>query len=63
MAKQVTKKKWTEPELIVLIRSNPEEAVLTGCKSDTVGVARSSEAGKCKYWPGTCMHCDAQAMS
>jgi hypothetical protein len=26
------KKEWTEPELIVLVRSKPEEAVLAGCK-------------------------------
>jgi hypothetical protein len=26
---------WTEPELIVLVRSKPEEAVLTGCKTGT----------------------------
>jgi hypothetical protein len=28
------KKTWTEPELIVLVRSNPEEAVLTACKTE-----------------------------
>ena len=27
------KKGWVTPELIVLVRSNPEEAVLAGCKS------------------------------
>ena len=27
-----SKKAWVEPELIVLVRSKPEEAVLTGCK-------------------------------
>jgi len=26
------KKEWSEPELIVLVRSKPEEAVLTACK-------------------------------
>ena len=26
------KKSWTTPELIVLVRSKPEEAVLSGCK-------------------------------
>ena len=26
------KKEWSEPELIVLVRSKPEEAVLTTCK-------------------------------
>ncbi len=27
------KKTWVTPELIVLVRSKPEEAVLTACKS------------------------------
>ncbi len=27
-----TKKAWVRPELVVLVRSRPEEAVLTGCK-------------------------------
>ena len=30
---QETKKQWLTPELIVLVRSNPEEAVLAACKS------------------------------
>jgi hypothetical protein len=30
--KPQAKKQWTKPELIVLVRSNPVEAVLTGCK-------------------------------
>jgi len=32
MAEQLVKKEWTEPELIVLVRSNPEEAIMAGCK-------------------------------
>ncbi len=32
MGKQEQKKAWVTPELIVLVRSKPEEAVLTGCK-------------------------------
>ena len=28
-----SKKAWVEPELIVLVRNNPEEAVLTVCKT------------------------------
>jgi hypothetical protein len=30
--KPQAKKEWKTPELIVLVRSNPEEAVLLGCK-------------------------------
>lgn len=29
-------KEWTSPELIVLVRSKPEEAVLIGCKTDNI---------------------------
>jgi|GEM_PF-1181326 len=29
------KRQWTDPALIVLVRNKPEEAVLTGCKTET----------------------------
>ena len=29
---KIEKKQWTKPELIALVRSNPEEAVLITCK-------------------------------
>ena len=29
---------WLKPELIVLVRTNPEEAVLTNCKLPTINV-------------------------
>ncbi|MGC2775581.1 MAG: hypothetical protein WA418_08075 [Bradyrhizobium sp.] len=29
------KKTWQKPELVVLVRSNPEETVLTACKVTT----------------------------
>lgn len=32
MEKQGKKKEWVAPELLVLVRSHPEEAVLTACK-------------------------------
>ena len=35
--KTEAKKEWIKPELLVLVRSNPEEAVLTACKGKTVG--------------------------
>ncbi len=28
-----TKKEWQKPQIIILVRSNPEEAVLTACKN------------------------------
>ena len=30
-----TRRAWSSPELIVLVRSGPEEAVLLGCKNAT----------------------------
>ncbi len=34
MTEQAMKKEWIKPELIVLVRSKPEEAVLVTCKYD-----------------------------
>lgn len=31
---------WEKPELIVLVRSNPEEAVLTTCKIESTPVGQ-----------------------
>lgn len=33
----MTKKAWKKPELIVLVRGRPEEAVLETCKSGSAG--------------------------
>ena len=33
--KLADKKAWTAPALVVLVRNRPEEAVLTGCKTET----------------------------
>ena len=38
--KPQAKKEWTKPELIVLVRSKPEEAVLSACKA--LGLAGDS---------------------
>ena len=32
MKKQIEKKEWKKPELVVLTRTRPEEAVLAACK-------------------------------
>lgn len=31
--REETKKVWTKPQLIVVVRARPEEAVLLGCKT------------------------------
>ena len=41
------KKKWETPELIVVVRSKPEEAVLQTCKSDTTSGPIGMGAGNC----------------
>lgn len=38
MVNQEPKKAWAMPELIVLLRSKPEEAVLAACKQDKGGL-------------------------
>ena len=32
------RKPWLKPELVVLVRTNPEEAVLTSCKFGTIAI-------------------------
>jgi hypothetical protein len=36
------KLEWRTPELIVLVRGRPEEAVLAGCKTSKTGVGQFS---------------------
>ena len=58
-----TEKKWTKPELYILVRNRPEEAVLQTCK----GAARSGPFdtyGQC-VWDGSmyCSDCSGVAPS
>ena len=60
MTKQEEKKTWATPELIVLIRNKPEEAVLWACKDfsqtgdisyfDTCGI---QGCGACEFRAGS----------
>jgi len=45
MAEQLPKGQWTEPELIVLVRNKPEEAVLQGCKGGEPADSKSCDGG------------------
>jgi hypothetical protein len=45
--KPQAKKEWKTPELIVLVRSKPEEAVLTACKAMADGSGSNTLAGGC----------------
>lgn len=53
-------KTWTTPELIVLVRSTPEEAVLCVCKNGMAFLNGPSviDCGDCLDWI-----CDTQANS
>ena len=50
-------KTWHKPELLVLVRGTPEEAVLTGCKAGPadggLGGGKSSTGPGCGYNSGT----------
>jgi len=40
-------KTWTRPQLIQLLRSSPEEAVLAACKTSQTGTGPRTEATFC----------------
>jgi hypothetical protein len=43
------KKEWKTPELIVLVRSKPEEAVLAACKLIATGSGHTGDAYGCSF--------------
>ncbi|MBM3131005.1 MAG: hypothetical protein FJ009_20555 [Chloroflexi bacterium] len=42
------KKEWVKPELLVLVRNKPEEAVLTACKGNMVASSPGSQGFWCE---------------
>lgn len=58
-----TKKAWSKPQLLVLVRSNPEEAVLGACKGGAQ--SGSSQSDQNCYWDpgGGCLQCNSLAAS
>lgn len=54
------RKKWTAPQLVVLARGTPEEAVLAGCKY--AGVAKLGPNVNCTKANGTAQ-CDVLVAS
>jgi hypothetical protein len=42
------KKPWSQPQLIVLGRGAPEEAVLFNCKAASFGSSSNAHHGSCK---------------
>jgi len=56
------KKPWEKPELIVLVRSTPEELVLAACKYLGKKTAANTNAvNNCSY--GACTVCSANSTS
>lgn len=58
MKQQGKKKEWVAPELVVLVRSHPEEAVLTVCKG--TGTSGPVQVGHCTPFG---VNCDSTALS
>ena len=54
-------KTWSKPELTVLVRSRPEEAVLSGCKTEISNTGAGEKVGTCYDWHGKDQVCTAEA--
>lgn len=61
MGQQSPKKTWVSPELIVLVRSKPEEAVLGGCKGAQDGPTGADDF--CMDPTPLCSECSTSAAS
>jgi hypothetical protein len=53
-----TKRAWSRPEMIVLVRSGPEEVLLRLCKSAVTGTGSAAQNAAC-YEIGCASVCDA----
>jgi hypothetical protein len=62
MKQQGKKKEWGTPELLVLVRSHPEEAVLIGCKISPFGGPATFQSG-CGQNPSCVLHCSVETVS
>jgi len=62
MERQTGRKAWQKPELTVLVRSKPEEAVLLGCKLNNKDVGASSANEACQK-ASDCDHCELYSPS
>jgi hypothetical protein len=56
------KEKWQNPELIVLVRGRPEEAVLSACKGELPG-GYNDQAGACLVGALACDVCEVLGAS
>lgn len=58
------KSRWTQPQLIVLTRGNPEESVLTHCKaiSPTLNGPNGRQQDGCnELQGGACQNCQSRS--
>jgi len=53
-----TRRTWSKPELIVLVRSGPEEAVLNACKSATAPALGAGTGEGCQGHADGCFGCE-----
>jgi hypothetical protein len=63
---EATRRAWSRPELIVIVRGGPEEAVLTACKTlkTYAPVVPHNVDGNCNGLPASeCSACSAQPLS
>lgn len=59
-----TRRVWSKPELTVLVRSGPEEAVLASCKGNGVGTpSAGTRFDGCWSFTGCTALCEAWAQS
>lgn len=63
MERKTGKKVWSKPQLIVLVRNHPEEAVLEHCKQSSVGFhgpGDSVHQGCADYIDTNCTNCHSR---
>jgi hypothetical protein len=58
-----TEKQWTKPELLVLVRSKPEEAVLSACKQSSGGSNQHATTNSCSFEDNGCFGCEGMVGS
>jgi hypothetical protein len=63
MEQTTPKKAWLTPELIVLVRSNPEESVLFVCKGGATGGPVGGFGICSDYLMPACASCNGNATS
>ncbi len=58
-----TRRAWSKPELIVLVRSGPEEAVLAACKWNSGGPGEGGSHINCALNQPECGPCTVRSAS